>query len=368
MPPADRSAGTTHIPELDAFRGIAALGVVLFHAFPSVFFLGWSFVDLFFVISGYLITSIILRHGEDGAFFRAFYWRRGLRIWPVYYLVLVATLAANGLSSRGYPTDAWWQYATFTQNLEGYWFAEPPPFVHAFSPSWSVAVEEQFYVLWPLVLWCFGPRCVLPLGAALVGIGVAGRWAGWDHNLLLSRPDGIVFGCVLATLLFNRSAAAERMLSRSFSWGGAAAAAGVAVVATVFWRNPEPQWRTVSFTLFAALYACAIGLTVVHSGHPWLGVLRSRWLKGLGLLSYPLYLTHLPVMHYTPVLLARAGITSAALQSVATWIGIFAAAVVLHRFVERPALAMKARWPYASGPREARGVGATTVAAAAPSR
>ena len=109
-----------------------------------------------------------------------------------------------------------------------------------------------------------------------------------------------------------------------------------------------------------------VGLTVVHSGHPWLGLLRSPWLKGLALLSYPLYLTHLPVMHYTPVLLARAGITSGALQSVATWIGVFAAAVVLHRFVERPALAMKARWPYAPGPREPRGVGATTVVAAAP--
>ena len=223
-------------------------------------------------------------------------------------------------------------------------------------------------MVWPLVLWWLGPRCVLPLGASLVALGVAGRWAGWNHNLLLSRPDGIVFGCVLATLLFNRSAATERTLSRVLTWGGAVAAVCVALLAAVFWRNPEPQWRPVSFTVFAVFYASVIGLTVVHSGHPWLGLLRSRWLKGLGLLSYPLYLTHLPVMHYTPVLLARAGITSGALQSGATWIGIFAAAVVLHRFVERPALAMKARWPYAPGPRAPRGVGATTVVAAAPSR
>ena len=368
MPPADRSAGTTHIPELDAFRGLAALGVVLFHAFPTVFFLGWSFVDLFFVLSGYLITSIILRHGNADSFFTAFYWRRALRIWPVYYLVLAGTMVANGMSSRGYPTDTWWQYATFTQYLQGYWFTVPPPFVSAFSPSWSVAVEEQFYVVWPLVLWWLGPRCVLPLAVGLIGVGVAGRWAGWNHNLLLSRPDGLVFGCALAALLFNRTSATERVLSRVFGWGGAAAAVGVALLATIFWRNPEPQWRPVSFTVFAAFYACVIGLTVIYSGHRWLALLRWPWLRRLGLISYPLYLAHLPVMHYVPVLMTRAGITSGALQVAATWVAVFTAAVVLHRFVERPALALKARWSYASGRREPRGVDARTVVAAAPSR
>jgi peptidoglycan/LPS O-acetylase OafA/YrhL len=353
MPPAERSAGPTHIPELDAFRGLAALGVVLFHAFPDVLFLGWSFVDLFFVISGYLITTIVLRHGNDGAFFTAFYWRRALRIWPVYYLVLVGVLAANALSTRGYATDSWWQYATFTQYLQGYWFAAPPPFVSTFSPSWSVAVEEQFYVAWPLLLSWLGPRRALPLAVGLVGVGVAGRWAGWNHNLLLSRPDGIVFGCVLAMVLADPAAVAART-RRALWWGGAVSALGVGALAIVFWGNPEPQWRPVSFTLFAAFYMCAIGLTVMHTGHRWLRVLRNPWLTRLGLVSYPLYLTHLPVMHFTPVLLARAGITSGVLLAGATWVGVFAAAIALHRFVERPALAMKSRWPYAGGVRKSR--------------
>ena len=126
------------------------------------------------------------------------------------------------------------------------------------------------------------------------------------------------------------------------------------VLALVCWGNPEPQWRPVSFTLFAAFYACAIGLTVMHTGHSCLNVLRNPWLKRLGLISYPLYLTHLPVMHYTPVLLARAGVTSGVLLTGATWAGVFAAAIALHRFVERPALAMKSRWSYAGGVRESR--------------
>ncbi|HZI81248.1 MAG TPA: acyltransferase [Vicinamibacterales bacterium] len=367
MATGDRSAGTSHIPELDAFRGLAALGVVFFHAFPSVFFLGWSFVDLFFVLSGYLITSVILRYREHEAFFTAFYWRRALRIWPVYYVVFAGVLAANAVSSLGYPTEAWWQYATFTQYVQRYWLAAPPPFVSAFSPSWSVAVEEQFYVVWPVVLRWLGPRRVLPLAVFLVAMGVAGRWAGWHHDLLLSRPDGLVFGSLLAICLVTRSTVTDRRLCHAFGWGGAAAAAAVAVMGIVFWGNPEPQWRPVSFTIVAAFYACGVGLAVVRSGHPWLRPLRSPWLATLGLVSYPLYLTHLPVMHYTPVLLARAGITSGALHSAVTWIGVFAAAAVLHWFVERPAFALKARWPYA-GVRERHDVRATTVVAAVPSR
>ena len=142
---------------------------------------------------------------------------------------------------------------------------------------------------------------------------------------------------------------------RALWWGGAAGALGVGALALVSWGNPEPQWRPVSFTLVAAFYACAIGLTVVHTGHPWLHVLRHPWLTRLGLVSYPLYLTHLPVMHYTPVLLARPGITSDAVLTAATWVGVCAAAIALHRFVERPALAMKSRWSYAGDAREERG-------------
>src|SRR5438876_336938 len=118
------------ILELDALRGIAAVGVVLFHAYPHTFFFAWSFVDLFFVLSGYLITTIVLRHLQAPDLLKAFYYRRILRIWPVYYLTLIGVVVLNMLSTNGYPANGWLQHLTFTQNVQGYWLAAPLPFIH----------------------------------------------------------------------------------------------------------------------------------------------------------------------------------------------------------------------------------------------
>src|SRR5207244_4564952 len=152
------------IPELDSVRGLAAAGIVLYHAFPFVFFLGWSCVDLFFVLSGYLITTIIIEHHRAPGFLRAFYARRALRIWPVYFLVLAGCLVMNRLSRQGYPagTLGTVQHLTFTQNIQGIWGGSVPAYVYAIGPSWSVAIEEQFYLLWPLLLVAMGRRAVLP--------------------------------------------------------------------------------------------------------------------------------------------------------------------------------------------------------------
>jgi peptidoglycan/LPS O-acetylase OafA/YrhL len=85
-------ASEKRLTQLDGLRGIAALGVVLFHCFGSAFFWMWSFVDLFFVLSGFLITGILLRRPLDGAALKNFWMRRILRIWPVYYLALALAL------------------------------------------------------------------------------------------------------------------------------------------------------------------------------------------------------------------------------------------------------------------------------------
>src|SRR4051794_29428646 len=91
-------------PELDAVRGLAAVGVVLFHASPFNFTCGWSCVDLFFVLSGYLITTIICHQSKEKGFLRTFYLRRIYRIWPVYFLTLAAVLLLNQYSRTGYQT------------------------------------------------------------------------------------------------------------------------------------------------------------------------------------------------------------------------------------------------------------------------
>src|SRR5262245_25669872 len=109
------------VRELDALRGLAALAIVVYHFALSWFPIGWAFVDLFFVLSGYLITSIILEHRQSPRFLPRFYLRRGLRIWPIYYLCLLLLLVFGPSLPR--PTDwgALPAHLTYTQNVERYW-------------------------------------------------------------------------------------------------------------------------------------------------------------------------------------------------------------------------------------------------------
>src|SRR5689334_19766085 len=109
------------VPELDALRALAALVVLLFHIRPQRFPWGWTGVDLFFVLSGYLITTIILGHQGTRGFVRNFYIRRSLRIWPIYYLALLGLVLANRWLPKPQPMDALPYYLTYTQNLPSYW-------------------------------------------------------------------------------------------------------------------------------------------------------------------------------------------------------------------------------------------------------
>src|SRR5437868_3369959 len=123
------------IPELDSLRGLAAVGVVFFHAYPYVFFVGWCCVDLFFVLSGFLITSIILHEGGKRGFAKVFYFRRMIRIWPVYYVALASVLFLNSLSRTGHSTQGLPYNLLFLQNIQGYWKGTIPPFPASFGPS-----------------------------------------------------------------------------------------------------------------------------------------------------------------------------------------------------------------------------------------
>src|SRR4051812_9144594 len=109
------------VPELDALRAFAAGIVLLFHLRPEGFVFGWTGVDLFFVLSGYLITTIILQHQAAPGFLRNFYVRRGLRIWPLYYLTLFGLVALNPFLPRPQPMAGLPYYLTYTQNVPSYW-------------------------------------------------------------------------------------------------------------------------------------------------------------------------------------------------------------------------------------------------------
>ena len=168
------------IRELDGLRGVAALMVIAWHyiGIPDgpnfwlwrVFYLGHFGVDLFFVMSGFLITTILLENRDSGTYFSSFYGRRALRIWPVYYLMCVACFL--GWLSGKSPTlfqgvvPGW----TYIFGIQNFWMAKLQDYgAFWLAGTWSLAIEEQFYLVFPLIVRLV-PTNVLPkiLIAAIV--------------------------------------------------------------------------------------------------------------------------------------------------------------------------------------------------------
>src|SRR5579872_2029724 len=148
-----------HIPALDGLRGLAIAMVLIWHFCPlsQPYFPGWAGVDLFFVLSGYLITWRLVASRNLPHYFSRFYRNRALRILPLYYALVISFLVAIALFVRkvNQPTlniyfDHWKSFLIFTQNWTFIRFGLPPDL--SLVPLWSIAVEEQFYLIWPLLI------------------------------------------------------------------------------------------------------------------------------------------------------------------------------------------------------------------------
>jgi peptidoglycan/LPS O-acetylase OafA/YrhL len=331
------------IPELDSLRGLAALAVVLTHAFPETCRGGQLGVDLFFVLSGYLITTIILEDRTQPRFLRDFYTKRVLRIWPVYYLTLAGVLVAGLFTRSGMPSPiAVAQHLTFTQNTPVYFAAEPPPFPLSFSPSWTVAVEEQYYLLWPLFLLAFGPRSVPWLAALFLVANVAGRSLfGVSAGLLFTRGDGLAIGCFLGWLLSRPDSrpVARWLVLVAIPAGGVTLAA----TAAARWDAADTHLNGSGYVVGASvLFAGLIAACVLWTGRRRLAPLRFAPLAWLGTISYALYLTHLPVFYYLPPALVRLGVPSL-LTPPLVWVAVFGVPALSWVCVERRALRLRRR-------------------------
>ncbi len=290
------------IPELDALRGLAAMAIVAFHLNPIALFPGWTGVDLFFVLSGYLITGIILRHGQTRGFLATFYMRRGLRIWPIYYLTLFVLVAVNRYLPRPESLAGLPYYLTYTQNLPLYW-REKAPDLPPFNHTWTLALEEQFYVIWPALLLLSGRRRVVPVCLAAIALAWMAREGGWisrspfSERLLVARCDGFALGGLLAAILEGgRSrgkalglAAAMIAAALYIAWGMIASGNPIG-----FLGCPTPARPSTTILAVNVLFFGLVGVVASGAGTVWLAILRFRPLIYLGKISYGLYLYHIP--------------------------------------------------------------------------
>jgi peptidoglycan/LPS O-acetylase OafA/YrhL len=287
------------IPQLDAVRGIAILVVLAhnLHGFSSpplslVSSYGWMGVDLFFVLSGFLITGILLDSKSPENYFRNFYARRCLRIWPLYYSVLLLTFVILPLVR---PQDAlelfqraspWWSYPIFMQN---FLVASPALAVGPLGVSWSLAVEELFYLVWPLfVRFVSTERLQLIAWAVLLLSPGLRLFFLTRHWIIYSNPfcrlDGMMAGALLAILVRKSCFAPGRLLKPA--WIVFLIAAPLAIATAAY----DVMWLAFSM---AVLASASFVFVALFSASTWLrAFLTNRFLVFTGTISYGLYLLH----------------------------------------------------------------------------
>lgn len=312
------------IPVLDGLRGLAILLVLLHHfgmkyaadgtffdrAFFGVVESAWCGVDLFFVLSGFLITGILVdARGESGALVN-FYARRTLRIFPLYYaclavfyllLPLVDHPAARDYIAASEPHQVW--YWTYLTNCH---LAARGTLYDHLIPNifWSLSIEEQFYLAWPFVALFCAPRTVLRVAVALVvlalGSRVAMSGAGWpavaSFALPFARMDCLAVGACLA-LLARREGGLEARIGMA-RWGIGLC---LALLFLLAWPAGHLDWgsplvHTLGFSALALGFGGLLVLAVPRGGSPWVRrALDNAPLRSLGKYSYALYLVHGPV-------------------------------------------------------------------------
>jgi peptidoglycan/LPS O-acetylase OafA/YrhL len=290
-----------YLPELDGVRGLAILTVVLYHCHPRLVgtwmygasLWGWAGVIPFFILSGFLITSILLRTIDRPHYLHNFHARRALRIWPLY-LLLLATVYLNapwfvgGSIWEATKAAPWLAYLFCVQNL--FHLTLPP----ALGPTWALAIEEQYYFVWaPAVRWLKRPwMLALALSAALVASPVVRlahpSWVTPTHTLI--HLDGIAWGSLIAVGIYSLKLSRRLWLAIGLTAfvGGITAAATVAG-GTAFLDSA-----------LATGSAGAVLALIVSTGarNPVNALLRSAPLAFYGKISYGLYMTHIAIFIY----------------------------------------------------------------------
>ena len=366
-------------PALDGLRGVAILAVMLCHYTESgthpVFSLthaGWLGVDLFFVLSGFLVTGILLDARATPHALRNFYARRTLRIFPLYYGFLLLTLlflpalkpAADLGLMPALQAQGWlWTYTTnLAQGASGDWIYNTGRIrMHHF---WSLAIEEQFYLVWPWVVLFASPRGVRRVCVAALVASPALRAAlllyGADPLAALvltpCRLDALAGGALLALLVREPGGrAATRDLVRSLLAGGAGALAILWAWRGDAFNLSDPMVIVATPTALAAFFAGALSFAVTSSDVSRAHRLCAlRPLRALGTISYGLYVFHLPVLSFVGrwvgpgVLTARlgsefAGVVAFTLIGFGLSTGLATASWL---FFEKPVLKLKRFFEY----------------------
>jgi peptidoglycan/LPS O-acetylase OafA/YrhL len=355
------------IRQLDAVRGLAVILVFVHNTdiYPSLHLGlivtdGWMGVDLFFVLSGFLITGILLDTKRSEGYFKHFYARRCLRIWPLYYSALLLMLVivphlrpSESQTVFGPRSSPWWAFPLFLQN-----FLVPVPTGAAglLGVTWSLAIEEQFYLVWPLVVrFCSEARLrKIALGVILVSPALRFYLSLHGVNIYSNtfcRLDGLMAGALLAMVSRSSRFVPSRYVTAA--WVTLLVSAPLALWVDTF----DARWIDFSFVVAASTSFIYLAL---FSEQRWVrALLTNRFLVYTGTISYGIYLLEkLPVdvvkaFHFEKYPFLLLSITAAA---------TYAMAVLSWTVLEKPFLRLKRLFDRAKASRASATDGVASVA------
>lgn len=320
-----------HFPALDGIRGLAILLVLAHnlellddaqgffgHWLETALDVGWIGVQLFFVLSGFLITRGLIASRETPDYYRNFYMRRVLRIFPLYYAVLVFTFGVLALLNlqpskvaADAPNQIWfWLYLSNWTGPAGICGPSLPHF-------WSLAVEEQFYLLWPLVVRHSPPRQLLRWCGLFFAASFAVRYGmvsiGADPEAIyessLSRMDALAIGAAAAAAFSLPAVATQLALHRNKILAGAMLLGFAGLIGTHGYPRVFPVGQTIGYSVlavvFVGLIVAAVAADNAQAGG-WASYLRLRPLRALGKYSYAMYIFHKPLHDWIGIPLLEA--------------------------------------------------------------
>lgn len=365
----------SRLPGLDLLRAIAIISVMFFHASilglgspaPAITRYGWMGVDLFFVLSGFLIGSQWfsmlsgLQPNTPGLALQQFYLKRALRILPAYLLVVLIYFLLPAWRETP-EIQPWWQFMTFSENLL-IDFSHPKAFSHV----WSLCVEEHFYLLFPLLAWLLLRKPSLQKTITVaVCVMVAGMiWRGhiWFQHLAMLDPDdgtgaifkvyyeqiyypswtrldGLLVGVLLAVVKTYRPFAWQALMKQGY-WLLMGGLLLLAISVMLFDNNMRALPTIVGYPLLAI----GLGFIVASSasGYCWHGRTRIAGAAMMATLAYSLYLSHKLVLHYIKLNYASGQIEQGWLQLIIAASAVLIVGALLYAGIERPFLLWRER-------------------------
>lgn len=303
-----------YIPELDGLRGIAILMVLCYHYFPNSIIcnFGWSGVDLFFVLSGFLISSRLIPFLDQQNIILKFYRNRFLRIVPLYFSFLIIFFlswflftSAQTKQLTAFYQEHWWQFFIFIQNW--IFIIDNPQSALHLNHLWSIAIEEQFYLIFPFLVFIIRKRKSLVIfGLSMLAFTIITRciyyfWFLPSNEIdklfwnTFFRLDALMLGLLLY-LLFQSNYISSKLnnIIKSIAWS----AIVFLLSGIIFYGSAKisnPFLLTLGFTLIALMYGFLMYSTILKRNVILNKITSNRFLRATGKISYGMYIIHWPI-------------------------------------------------------------------------